>query len=241
MWCCVGSGMENHTKYGEAIYFHSGDDLYVNLFIPSALAWKERGLALEQQTDYPRGNTTRLVIASAPASPLAIRVRCPGWASGPVSFELNGRRLGVTGTPGTYAAVRRVWVSGDVLAVTIPMAVRSEPMPGATDKVAFLYVKAVLAADPRAGARGPDCSLRRASGCELRGRFRRGPRPRPGQRPRRGWVYTVRGRKPGLSNSAARTPHRRDAAPVLGNQLRPLHRVPGPPAARRGRPQRPAP
>ena len=53
-WCCVGTGMENHTKYGEAIYFHGRDDLYVNLFIPSVLTWGEKGFAMEQRTDYPR-------------------------------------------------------------------------------------------------------------------------------------------------------------------------------------------
>ena len=49
-WCCVGSGMENHTKYGAAIYFHDSHDVYVNLFIPSVLSWREKGLILEQRT-----------------------------------------------------------------------------------------------------------------------------------------------------------------------------------------------
>jgi uncharacterized protein len=83
-WCCVGTGMENHTKYGEAIYFHGGDDLYVNLFIPSVLRWRDRAFALEQDTDYPRSNRTRLTVLLAPATALAIKVRCPGWAAGPL-------------------------------------------------------------------------------------------------------------------------------------------------------------
>jgi DUF1680 family protein len=146
-WCCVGTGMENHTKYGEAIYFHGFDDLFVNLFIPSALTWRERGLSLEQDTDYPKGNKTLLTIGSAPAMPIAIKVRCPEWASAPVTFELNGRPIGVAGTPGTYAEIRRVWAKGDVIAVTIPMAVRTEPMHDDPGKVAFLYGPVVLAGD----------------------------------------------------------------------------------------------
>jgi len=146
-WCCVGTGMENHTKYGEAIYFHGRDDLYVNLFIPSALTWRETGLAIEQRTDYPVGNQTELTVTSEPAAPIAIRVRCPGWASGPLTFDLNGRPLGLAGTPGGYAVVRRAWRKGDRLRVTIPMSVRAEAMPDAPDKVAFVYGPVVLAGD----------------------------------------------------------------------------------------------
>jgi len=119
----------------------------VNLFIPSVLTWKERDFTLEQDTDYPRANQTRLTIASAPATPLVLKVRCPGWSSGAVTFDLNGQRLGVAGTPGSYEAIARVWKKGDVLTVTIPMAVRTEAMPDAPDKVAFLFGPAVLAGD----------------------------------------------------------------------------------------------
>jgi uncharacterized protein len=146
-WCCVGTGMENHTKYGEAIYFHGGDTLFVNLFIPSALDWREKGFQLEQQTDYPKTGRSVLTVVSKPSGKVALRVRCPGWAAGPVGFELNGTRLDLAGTPGTYAAIDRVWKQGDRLEVSIPMAVRTEAMPDDPDKVAFLYGPVVLAAD----------------------------------------------------------------------------------------------
>lgn len=146
-WCCVGTGMENHTKYGEAIYFHGRDDLYINLFIPSVLTWGEKGFSMEQRTDYPAGNQAEFSIISAPDSPLAIRVRCPGWAAGPLTFELNGQALGVEGAPGSYAVIRRAWKKGDRLKVSIPMAVRTEAMPDAPEKVAFVYGPVVLAGD----------------------------------------------------------------------------------------------
>ena len=41
-WCCVGSGFENHAKYGEAIYYHNDKGIYVNLFIPSVVNWQEK-------------------------------------------------------------------------------------------------------------------------------------------------------------------------------------------------------
>jgi uncharacterized protein len=146
-WCCVGTGMENHTKYGEAIYFHGADNLYVNLFIPSALDWREKGFKLEQRTDYPKSGRTVLTVMSQPKGRVTLAVRCPAWAAGPVAFELNGKRLDTPGTPGTYAAINRDWKKGDRLGISIPMAVRTEATPDNPDKVAFLYGPVVLAAD----------------------------------------------------------------------------------------------
>jgi DUF1680 family protein len=139
--------MENHTKYGEAIYFHGDDELFVNLFIPSALNWRERGFSLEQKTDYPRGNTTEIRITAAKREPLTLRVRAPAWATSPLVLKLNGKVLDVAATPGTYASIARVWKTGDRLEVTVPMAVRAEPLRGSSNLTAFVYGPVVLAGD----------------------------------------------------------------------------------------------
>lgn len=146
-WCCVGSGMENHTKYGEAIYFHGRDELYVNLFIPSAVTWKEKNLVLEQRTQYPRSNQTRLTVRSAPSEPLTLRVRVPAWATAPLVIELNGKPLDVEARPGTYASISRAWKKGDRVTITLAMSVRTEALHGAPDKIAFVYGPVVLAGD----------------------------------------------------------------------------------------------
>lgn len=146
-WCCVGTGMENHTKYGEAIYFHGGDSLYVNLFIPSALTWKEKGLGLRQETQYPRQDTTEFTITAAPAATLALKIRCPAWVTAPLSFQLNGQALAVASQPGQFAEISRVWKKGDRLRVTIPMGVHTETLERDANKIAFLYGPVVLAGD----------------------------------------------------------------------------------------------
>ncbi|MGA7732141.1 MAG: glycoside hydrolase family 127 protein, partial [Chloroflexia bacterium] len=79
-WCCVGSGMENHTKNNDSIYFHDADSLYVNLFIPSRLNWDEKGLTLTQQTAYPRGNRIELRFAPKRSVTLSLKIRSPKWA-----------------------------------------------------------------------------------------------------------------------------------------------------------------
>ncbi len=60
-WCCVGSGMENHAKYGEMIYARSYKDLYVNLFIPSTLTWKQQNVVLRQVNNFPEVPETTLI------------------------------------------------------------------------------------------------------------------------------------------------------------------------------------
>jgi uncharacterized protein len=146
-WCCVGSGMENHTKYNDSIYFHGADSLYVNLFIPSRLDWKEKGLDLRQQTDYPRGGRVELRLAAKRPVTLTLKVRSPEWAADGLRFRLNGRPLEAAIAQGGYAEVRRAWKNGDVLEVTIPMNVRAESTPDDARKVAFLYGPLVLAGD----------------------------------------------------------------------------------------------
>ncbi|HZB45271.1 MAG TPA: beta-L-arabinofuranosidase domain-containing protein [Pyrinomonadaceae bacterium] len=154
-WCCVGSGMENHTKYNDSIYFHGADSLYVNLFIPSRLKWEEKGLVLEQQTAYPRGGRVELRFKTKEPVPLVLEVRTPQWAAGGLRLRLNGRPLRVESRPGSYAKVSRTWKTGDVLQVSIPMSVRTEAMPDDANKVAFLYGPVVLAGDLGPVAAGP--------------------------------------------------------------------------------------
>ena len=64
-WCCVGTGMENHGKYNDTIYFHDEASLYVNLFIPSELSWKDKGLTVRQLTKYPEQDSSSLSITAA--------------------------------------------------------------------------------------------------------------------------------------------------------------------------------
>ena len=77
MWCCVGSGLENHTKYGEFIYAYRKDTLYVNLFIPSQLTWKEQGIILTQETRFPDDDKVTLRIDEAPKKKRTLMIRIP--------------------------------------------------------------------------------------------------------------------------------------------------------------------
>ena len=143
-WCCTGSGMENHAKYGDSVYFRTADALYVNLFIPSTLKWEEKGLTLTQTTRFPEQDRTRLRLSVRKPSRLTLNVRHPAWCSAATVF-INGRRHTTSRRPGGYVAVSRMWRDGDTVEVHLPMSLRAEPLPGNPDVVAFLYGPIVLA------------------------------------------------------------------------------------------------
>lgn len=143
-WCCTGSGMENHAKYGDSIYFRGQGGLYVNLFIPSALSWKEKGLTLTQTTRFPEHDRTRLRLNVRRPSRLTLNVRHPSWCDA-VRVSVNGRRHTTSGRPGGYVALNRTWRDGDTVEVHLPMTLRAEPLPGSPEVVAFLYGPVVLA------------------------------------------------------------------------------------------------
>jgi DUF1680 family protein len=144
-WCCTGTGIENHAKYTDSIYFHDDHSLYVNLFIPSELKWREKGVRVRQETQFPSQDTTRLTLTCAKPTQLALRIRCPSWTQG-MTLAVNGKRIPFPAAPSTYVTVDRIWHSGDVLEARLPMTLRQEPLPNAPDHVAFLFGPILLVA-----------------------------------------------------------------------------------------------
>ena len=157
-WCCVGTGMENHTKYGDTIYFHDDRSLFVNLFIPSELSWTEKGVVLRQETRFPEEDTTRVTVTAAQPTRLAIRIRYPSWATSGMTLSVNGRQEPVGGARGSYVTIDREWKSGDRIDVRLPMTLHTEAMPDNPKMIAVMYGPLVLAGD--LGREGLD-SIRR--------------------------------------------------------------------------------
>lgn len=148
MWCCVGSGIESQAKYGEFIYAHDGDALYVNLFMASTLDWKEQGVSIVQSTQFPDQDTTRITLSQFTGNKtFSMKIRYPQWvAKGKLRLKLNGKTLRVPGVPGQYVTITRAWKTGDTLDVTLPMTTRLEQMPDQSNYYAVLHGPIVLAA-----------------------------------------------------------------------------------------------
>lgn len=124
--CCGGTGMENHTKYQDSIYFRSADDqtLYVNLYIPSTLEWREKGFTIEQATRYPVEGASTLTVKGN--GKLAVMLRVPTWVRRGYTVSVNGAPQQITATPGRYVAIDRQWRTGDRIEISMPMSFRAE-------------------------------------------------------------------------------------------------------------------
>jgi uncharacterized protein len=146
-WCCVGTGMENHGKYGGFIYARAEDGgaLFVNLYISSELDWAERGVRVRQETVFPDETRTVLKIATSAPQRFALRLRHPGWCERP-EITVNGRLQAVASAPSSYIEIDREWRDGDRVEVSLPMRTTFERLPDGSDYVAVLHGPIVLAA-----------------------------------------------------------------------------------------------
>ena len=145
MWCCVGTGMENHGKYGQFIYTHVGDALFVNLFVSSELNWREKGLTLKQETAFPYAETSKITITKGKGK-FALQVRYPGWVSpGQFSVKVNGQPVSIITGPSSYVTIDRQWKKGDVVEVSFPMHNSVKYLPNLTQYVALMHGPIMLA------------------------------------------------------------------------------------------------
>jgi hypothetical protein len=146
MWCCVGTGMENHGKYGQFIYTKKGDNLFVNLFVASELNWKEKNVTLRQETGFPYAETSKFIIAQGKGQ-FTLQVRYPGWVKpGQFEVKVNGQPVSIITGPSSYVAISRQWKKGDVVDITFPMHNSIKYLPNEPQYIAMMHGPIMLAA-----------------------------------------------------------------------------------------------
>ena len=144
-WCCVGSGIENHSRYAEMIYSHNADkELIVNLFIPSVVKWGKR--SIEQVNNFPAEEGTSLVINTRKPSQFIISIRIPEWTdASAMNAQVNGNSVEAK-IEGGFLKIDRKWKDGDRLSVDLPMSLRAVQLPDGSENFSFMYGPVVLAA-----------------------------------------------------------------------------------------------
>jgi uncharacterized protein len=145
--CCVGSGMENHSKYGKNIYYHNDNELFVFQYIASELTWKKKGLVIDQNTMFPVEHGTSLTFKCEKPLALTMMIRYPSWAINGIVIKVNGNSVSFKAEPGSFVPVKRTWKDGDKIEVRIPFTLRSEPMPDDSNRVALMYGPLILAGE----------------------------------------------------------------------------------------------
>jgi DUF1680 family protein len=147
MWCCVGSGMENHAKYGEVIYAHRGDDLMINLFIASELDWNENEIHIKQVTKFPFEEESKLSLKLDKSKEFSVFIRIPNWIAGDkLLVKINDQKPVEFPSENGYAIINRTWHDGDAIVVLLPMEITVELLPDKSPWLSFLYGPVVMAA-----------------------------------------------------------------------------------------------
>lgn len=145
--CCVGSGMENHSKYQEQIYSHDGQHiLYVNLFIPSVLSWKQGKMKITQSGDFLVNPGSYIHLDNQPPTNRVIAIRKPAWSTN-VDIAINGKTLSEQNISNGYIYLQHRWKKNDLIRINFHPELYTEPMPDNPDRVAIKYGPLVLAAD----------------------------------------------------------------------------------------------
>jgi len=144
--CCNGTAMESSTKLQNSIYFKSKDDqaLYVNLYIPSTVEWTERKVTVEQTTNFPKEDNTRLTIKGS--GKFDVNVRVPGWATKGFFVKINGKEQKLEAKPGSYLKISRRWKDGDTIELRMPFQFHLDPVMDQQNIASLFYGPILLAA-----------------------------------------------------------------------------------------------
>ncbi len=147
-WCCTGTGIENHAKYGDSIYFHDGKQtLYINLFVASELNWKDNGVTVRQETKYPDEQNSRITLTCEHPVELTIDLRHPWWAYSGFVVRVNGQPQPNDSKPGSFVSLHRRWKTGDAIEISMPFALYTEGFHDNPRRFAFLHGPLVLCAE----------------------------------------------------------------------------------------------
>ena len=139
MWCCVGTGMENHGKYGQFVYTHHGDALYVNLFVATEFNWRDKGLKLRQETQFPYSEDSRITVTEGKGQ-FKLMVRYPGWVRpGEFEVKVNGQPVTLTSGPSSYICIDRKWKKGDLVDIHFPMHNSVKYLPNVPKYIALMH------------------------------------------------------------------------------------------------------
>ncbi|MEQ3194979.1 beta-L-arabinofuranosidase domain-containing protein [Segatella copri] len=142
MWCCVGTGMEDHGKYGQFVWTHDkgvkaeDDALYVNLFVASELNWKDRKMVIRQQTAFPYAETSVVEVAKGKGT-FILKVRKPSWCE---NFTVKGVGFDADSyEENGFVCMKRKWKKGDQVKISMPMRAYIKPMINVPQYVAIMY------------------------------------------------------------------------------------------------------
>ena len=117
--CCGGTGVENHVKYQEAVYFVNDNTLWIGLYMPTTAQWEKKGVVVKQECQWPAEQSTIRIARGS--GKFAMKLRVPYWATEGFDVKLNGKSIANTYQPCSYVEIpARQWTEKDVVEVVMP-------------------------------------------------------------------------------------------------------------------------
>ncbi len=119
--CCGGTGSENHTKYQQSAYFANDHTLWVGLYMPTTLHWKEKGVTIKQDCLWPSQHSAIKITEGE--GDFTLKLRVPYWATQGFSIKVNGKEVAKSYQPSTYVELElKHWKVGDVVEIDMPFS-----------------------------------------------------------------------------------------------------------------------
>lgn len=119
--CCGGTGSENHTKYQQSAYFANDNTLWVGLYMPTTLHWKEKGVTIKQDCLWPAQHSAIKITEGE--GDFTLKLRVPYWATQGFSIKVNGKEVAKSYQPSTYVELeQKHWKMGDVVEIDMPFS-----------------------------------------------------------------------------------------------------------------------
>lgn len=119
--CCGGTGSENHTKYQQSAYFANDHTLWVGLYMPTTLHWKEKGVTIKQDCLWPAQHSAIKITEGE--GDFTLKLRVPYWATQGFSIKVNGKEVAKSYQPSTYVELeQKHWKAGDVVEIDMPFS-----------------------------------------------------------------------------------------------------------------------
>ena len=119
--CCGGTGSENHTKYQQSAYFANDHTLWVGLYMPTTLHWKEKGVTIKQECLWPSQHSAIKITEGE--GDFTLKLRVPYWATQGFSIKVNGKEVAKSYQPSTYVELeQKHWKVGDVVEIDMPFS-----------------------------------------------------------------------------------------------------------------------
>jgi hypothetical protein len=143
--CCSGTMPQIAADYWISTYFRDAEGVYVNLFVPSTLRWKQHGtsVSLTQTGEYRFTSDIQFVVETARPVRFDLRLRIPEWAKS-ANVAVNGKSSSEA-VGGQFHSIRREWRNGDRVELSIPLANRLEAIDSRhSDTAALLCGPLVL-------------------------------------------------------------------------------------------------